>query len=200
MRCACFVPRFLTFFLDFALHFCFYLILVHGVSDIGVISRVPYPQQFRTVNNLTKRDSNGLWITGFAKPTTTFFSLAAELFALREGLALCVELQAQAVEVELDASAAISLISCNITSNGDLSVLVDDCREFLLQLPQARMTHCYREANCCADALAKLGANLSSACNRFNSPPPVAIPFLLVDSLGTARTRMVPFGSCNSSS
>ena len=71
-------------------------------------------------------------ITGFAKPTTAFSSLAAELFALREGVALCVELQAQAVEVELDASAAISLISSNITSNGDLSVLVDDCMEFLL--------------------------------------------------------------------
>ena len=146
------------------------------------------------------RDSNRLWITGFAKPTTAFSSLVAELFALREGLALCVELQAQAIEVELDASAAISLISCNITSNGDLLVLVDDCREFLLQLPQARMTHCYREANCCADALAKLGANISSVCNRFNSPPPVVIPFLLADSLGTARTRMVPFGSCNSTS
>ena len=38
------------------------------------------------------RDNNKLWITGFAKPTTTFSSLVVELFALREGLALCVEL------------------------------------------------------------------------------------------------------------
>lgn len=40
------------------------------------------------------RDSNGQWITGFAKPTSAFSSIAVELFALREGLALCVELQA----------------------------------------------------------------------------------------------------------
>ena len=146
------------------------------------------------------RENNGLWITGFAKPIAAFSSLAAKLFALRERLAFCVELQAQAVEVELDASVAISLISCNITSNGDLSVLIDDCKEFPLQLPQARMTHCYREANCCVNALAKLGANISSVCNRFNSPPPVVIPFLLADSLGTARTRMVAFGSYNSTS
>ncbi|KAK4566291.1 hypothetical protein RGQ29_002508 [Quercus rubra] len=124
----------------------------------------------------------------------------AELFALREGLALCVELQAQAVEVELDASAAISLISRNFTTNGDLSVLVDDCRDFLLQLPQARMIHCYREANCYADALAKLGATSSSGCNCFESPPPIVTLFLLADSLGTARTRVVPFVACNSSS
>ena len=70
------------------------------------------------------RDSNGLWITGFAKPTIAFSSLAAKLFALREGLTLCVELQAQAVEVELDAFATISLISSNITSNGDLRFLL----------------------------------------------------------------------------
>lgn len=81
------------------------------------------------------RDSNSLLIMGFAKPIFAFSSLAVEFFALREGLALCVELQAQVVEVELVASAAISLISSNITTNGDLLVLVDDCREFLLQLP-----------------------------------------------------------------
>ena len=62
------------------------------------------------------------------------------------------------------------------------------------------MIHCYRKANCYADALAKLGASLASVCNHFNSPPPVVTPFVLVDSLGTARTRMVPFGSCNSPS
>ncbi|KAK7815858.1 putative ribonuclease h protein [Quercus suber] len=87
----------------------------------------------------------------------------AELWGLREGLALCVDVHAQAVEVELDAAAAISLISCNSRSNGDFSGLVDDCRDLLLQLPQAKVVHCYREANFCADALAKLGASSSDA-------------------------------------
>ena len=93
------------------------------------------------------RDSNGQWIIGFAKPISAASRIAVELFALREGLALCVELKVHAIAVELDASAAISLVSSNITSNGDLSSLVDDCKEFLLQLPQARMSHYYREAN-----------------------------------------------------
>ena len=93
------------------------------------------------------RDSNGQWIIGFAKPISAASRIAVELFALREGLALCVELKVHAIAVELDAFAAISLVSSNITSNGDLSILVDDCKEFLLQLPQARMSHYYREAN-----------------------------------------------------
>ncbi|KAK7848077.1 putative ribonuclease h protein [Quercus suber] len=104
---------------------------------------------------------DGQWVAGFAKKIDVSSSLAAELWGLREGLALCVDVHAQAVEVELDAAAAISLISCNSRSNGDFSGLVDDCRDLLLQLPQAKVVHCYREANFCADALAKLGASSS---------------------------------------
>lgn len=63
-----------------------------------------------------------------------------------------------AVEVELDASAIVSLIVSN-TISGDLSVLVDDCKDLLLQLPQAMVSHCLREANFCVDALAKLGSS-----------------------------------------
>ena len=63
-----------------------------------------------------------------------------------------------AVEVELDASAIVSLIVSN-TISGDLSVLVDDCKDLLLQLPQATVSHCLREANFCVDALAKLGSS-----------------------------------------
>lgn len=81
-------------------------------------------------------------------------SLATEMWALREGLTLCLDLQTQAVEIELDATIAISFISGNSNTNGDLSGLVDDCRDLLLQLPQVRMLHCYHEANSCAYALA----------------------------------------------
>ena len=45
------------------------------------------------------------------------------------------------MEIELDASAAISLlVASNVNTNGDLSGLVDDCRELLLRLPQVK---CY---------------------------------------------------------
>ncbi|KAK7829827.1 hypothetical protein CFP56_028802 [Quercus suber] len=55
-------------------------------------------------------------------------------------------------------------------SNGDFSRLVDDCRDLLLQLPQAKVSHCYREANFCADALAKLGASSIDVGSRFAAP------------------------------
>ena len=101
-------------------------------------------------------------------------------------------IQAQAVEVELDAAAAISLISCNSRSNGDFSGLVDDCRDLLLQLPQAKVSHCFREANFCADALTKLGASSSDGGLRFTAPPAVVNPLLLFDLLGLYCNGLCP--------
>ena len=72
-------------------------------------------------------------------------------------MGLCLENGISAVEIELDSSAAISLVSSNVVSNGDLFGLVDDCREMLLRLPRFKLSHCFREANFYADVLAKLG-------------------------------------------
>ena len=137
------------------------------------------------------RDSNGLWIRGFAKAMVVSSSLAAEMWAVREGLTLCLELQTQAVEIELDAAAAINLLSGNSNTNGDLSGLVDDCRDLLKQLPHARMLHCYREANACADALARMGAASVGGDTYFVTPPHV-IPLLNFDFLGKHRNRLGP--------
>ena len=81
------------------------------------------------------RDSSEQWVVGFAKFFCVSSNFAIELWALRGGLALRVELSTQAMEVELDASATISLVASNINSNRDLSSLIDDCSELLLQLP-----------------------------------------------------------------
>ncbi|KAK7852815.1 hypothetical protein CFP56_037993 [Quercus suber] len=86
----------------------------------------------------------------------------------------------------------ISLVSSNCSTNGDLSGLVDDCREMLLRMPQAKMSHCYREANCCADALARIGASSPTVCNRFATPPPSIAPLLFSDFVGLSRNRACP--------
>lgn len=109
----------------------------------------------------------------------TSSSIAAELWALKDGLALCVKLQAQFVEVELDVSATISLVSSNINSNRNLSGLVDDCRDLLQQLPQVQLSHCFREANCCVDALASMGSSHADISLHFAAPPPQCYPSFL---------------------
>nr|POE61120.1 putative ribonuclease h protein [Quercus suber] len=144
------------------------------------------------------RDCAGQWIVGFAKSIVSSSSIAAELWALREGLGLCLDRGILAVEVELDASAAISLVTSNVKTNGDLSGLVDDCRELLMRLPQVKLVHCYREANFCADALAKLGSASINLSSVFVSPPPVILQFLYEDMLGFCRSRRCTTGAAAS--
>ena len=132
---------------------------------------------------------------GFAKSISVSSSIAMELWALREGLGLCLERGISAVEIELDATAAISFVSSNVNSNGVLSGLVDDCRELLLRLPQVKLLPCFREANFCADVLAKLGSASAELSLVFVSPPPVILQHLYDDMMGAFRAKLCITGA-----
>ena len=121
------------------------------------------------------RDCSGQWVVGFAKSISVCSSIAAELWALREGLGLSLENEISAVEIELDSSTAISLVSNNLVSNGEVSGLVDDYREMLLWLPRFKLSHCFREANFCADVLAKMGSASAELAAIFVSPPSIVL-------------------------
>ena len=88
---------------------------------------------------------------------------AVELSALREGLLLFISigLQLVAVEVELDATAVIFLVSSNFDLFGDLSAFVDDCRDLLVQIKSLILD--------CFTATEELGVSFDSYF-RFVSP------------------------------
>ena len=118
---------------------------------------------------------------------------------MREGLGLCLENEISAVEIELDSSTAISLVSNNLVLNGDLSGLVDDCKEMLLWLPRFKLSHCFREANFCADVLAKMDSAFAELDAVFVSPPPSVVLQLLVDDvMGLCRSRLYKTGAATS--
>ena len=68
-----------------------------------------------------------------------------------------------------------------------IDVLVVDCRKFLKDIPLVRIKHCYREANKCADALARRGALLSQDFIIFLDPPSDVALLLSLDSVGMIR-------------
>ena len=146
------------------------------------------------------RDCSRQWVVGFAKSICACSSIAAELWALREGLGLCLENGTSAVEIELDSSTAISLVSSNLVSNSDFSGLVDDCRDLLLRLPRFKLSHCFREANFCADVLAKMGSVSVELDAIFVSPPPpsVVLQPLADDVMGLCRPRLCKTGAATS--
>ena len=78
-----------------------------------------------------------------------------ELWALRDDLNLCISLNLQAMEIELDVKLVVELISKEESQLNSNDVIVADCREGLKKIPRVRVLRCYREANKCVDALAR---------------------------------------------
>ena len=101
------------------------------------------------------RDGQGSTIFVFSDYFGTKTSLQAEALALLLGILICKALHIQDVQIECDSATLINLVT------GKTKVLwrlhgvfkrIDRCRQLV-----ASYSHCYREANRVADALANLG-------------------------------------------
>ena len=102
-------------------------------------------------------DHDGAWLKGFARGLRYTSSALAELWALRDRLILAKEMGIQQLIIELDALSVVILLN-NDTENSLMEPLLIDCRNLLKEFPCKRVIHAFREANQCADALAKMGA------------------------------------------
>ena len=138
------------------------------------------------------RNEKGEWVKGYARVIGTTTSAAAELWALRDGIRLCIVLKLPAVVVELDSELVVKLIKKELNNPNGLDVLVTDCRDVLRDIPLVRIQHCYREANKCADALVRWGALLGQDFSIFLEPPPDVAFLLSLDSAGTLYDCFVP--------
>ena len=64
------------------------------------------------------KDAHGGWVKGFTRNIGVATSVEAELWALRDGLDLCLSLNILAVEIEIDAKVVVDWIN-----NGNISIL-----------------------------------------------------------------------------
>jgi ribonuclease HI len=130
-------------------------------------------------------DHEGNWLRGFARHIGSASSVVAELWALRDGLSLVIDMDFLIVLIEIDAFIVVSFLSTNAPRHPCLSSLVDDCRYLLQRIPQNELKHVFREANKCADSLANLGRTQEEDFVVFDSPLILFVmPFILI-------TRMV---------
>nr|POE59985.1 putative ribonuclease h protein [Quercus suber] len=100
------------------------------------------------------RNENVEWIKGYARAISCATSVAAKLWALRDGIQLCISLKVPAVVFELDAKLVIELLKKDMENPNGVGILVADCKEWMKKIPLVRIQHCYREANKRADVLA----------------------------------------------
>ena len=107
------------------------------------------------------RNCEGEWLGGFSRGVGSTSSCVTELWALCDGLNLASSLGIENLIVELDALSIVHLMR-NSTANLALEPLLSDCRNLLRTFLRTQIEHVFKEANQCADALAKLGSRCSA--------------------------------------
>ena len=150
-----------------------------------------------TINNPGKaggdglfRDHEGNWVKGYSKGIGHTNSFLAELWALRDDLNVAKEMGVSNLIIELDVLSIVLLMN-NEAENIMMEPLLSDCRILLKQIPNKRVLHIFREANQCADALAKLRAQTGSHFVVFCNPPPVVENLLAFDKANMVCNRLV---------
>ena len=136
------------------------------------------------------RNHEGQWLRGYARPLGCSNSCIAELWALRDGLLLAKEMGFNNIIIEMDALSVVLLMKNN-TANLLMEPLLTDCRNLLSEIPNKQIVHIYREANQCADALAKLGANSVDSFVIFLYPPPVVESIIASDKTNLRCNRLI---------
>ncbi|KAL0002820.1 hypothetical protein SO802_016601 [Lithocarpus litseifolius] len=141
------------------------------------------------------RNEKGEWVKGYARAIGITSSVAAEFWALRDGIRLCIALKLPAVEIELDAKVVIDLVRNESNNLNSLDALVADYKEGLKKILNVSIWHCFREANKCADNLAKRGALLDQDFVVFTHPPSEVELLIRLDAMGTMYDRFVTSSS-----
>ena len=102
------------------------------------------------------RDDGGHWVAGFTRRIRVTSSFEAELWGLKDGLMLCSNLNISSLMVEIDAKAIVDALGNTEYVNNIISLILDDCKLLVTQFNWIQFKHCYREANQCADSLARM--------------------------------------------
>ncbi|XP_050259191.1 uncharacterized protein LOC126704213 [Quercus robur] len=135
------------------------------------------------------RDDRGEWMAGFSRRIGATNSFMAKFWGLRDGLILCCNLHIPSLIVELDAKAIVdALLNLNYENNV-ISPILDDCRQLVTQFHRIQFKHCYREANQCADVLARRGAEQDIDFLSFLSPPEDILNVFMDDFSGMHFNR-----------
>ena len=76
-------------------------------------------------------DSNGAWVSGYARAIGHTTSVATELWAIRDGINLCIDLNLTNVVIEIDAKIVVDLLLKDEGNMNDNDVIIADCKEGL---------------------------------------------------------------------
>ncbi|KAF7814237.1 putative ribonuclease H protein At1g65750 family [Senna tora] len=127
------------------------------------------------------RNEDGRWMGGFSGYIGTQTNMFAELTAIKQGLSLAVNKGFLRLLVETDCLEALNLISKGDISTHHLGVIINDIRVLSSRCESISFKHIFREANQCADGLAKIGSKGRHELCVWENPPTEISLALLAD-------------------
>lgn len=101
------------------------------------------------------------------------------------------KMQLNVVDIQLDANAIVQLLSNPFDANICAMPLPNDRRQLISQIAQARIGHCFREANSCADLLARIRTNQDRTFVLYHDPPMDLLQLLSSDKVGLYHNRTI---------
>ena len=120
----------------------------------------------------------------------------AELAAVRQGLAMAWNVGVRLLQLELDYRIVLTwLTNKNMNYPTNMLLLICDCRNLLDQEWEVHVQHVYREANGCADALAKRGTHQRSLLTMFSACPTFVNISYVRHLAGLGETRLCAPGA-----
>jgi ribonuclease HI len=137
------------------------------------------------------RNNRGDWLGGFAKHVGVCSAFTAELWGVLEGLNYAWSKGFKLVELDVDSMAVVKAIKTGATSSANGVSLMKSILRLLNQEWEIRITHSYREANMCADALANIGCSLDLNIMLFEECPSQVVALLAADMRGFSSPRSI---------
>jgi ribonuclease HI len=137
------------------------------------------------------RGADGEWLGGYAKCVGLCSAFVAELWGVVEGLRYAHRLGFRKIQLSVDSAAVVQVLANGTSKSMMGTSLVKQIKMMLEQEWSVEISHSYREANKCADALATLGCSLSYDIVVFDSCPEFLRELYLADIQGSAAPRLV---------
>jgi ribonuclease HI len=137
------------------------------------------------------RGSHGEWLGGFAKGVGLCSAFVAELWGVFEGLSLAYRLGFRNVELEVDSETVVCVIKTGcLKSNGGYSLL-KRIKQLMAKDWRVEVSHIYREANKCADAMANIGCLQDFHFEFYDCCPVPVRDVYNLDMMGNTTPRLV---------
>ncbi|PNY12420.1 ribonuclease H [Trifolium pratense] len=138
------------------------------------------------------RGCEGEWLGGYAKGVGLCSAFVAELWGVLEGLRYVHHIGFTMVELNIDSEAVVKVVKARQLGSSSGAALVKQIWRMLDMNWKVEISHTYREANKCADALANLGSTLDKELIFFDDCPSHIREICTADRLGITNPRLIP--------